>query len=178
MTHSHFDSLSKLNFSTSFSTIIIVYKWPLGSNSSTLLYVTLGPCFIRSIVFLVHFINFFDILLTHSHNHWWPVLIIILLRLLHIFSSLFKWNYANLFCVYLTQVLCKRICITSNTSNLFHSVCVTVTQGFIFFIWVILTHSYIFAARTPPYIFLHYLSGHSTWVLLGHFLTYFCYRFV
>ena len=40
-------------------------------------------------------------------SYWWPVFIILLCRLWHIFHSNCKWNYISFFCVNVTQVSCK-----------------------------------------------------------------------
>ena len=73
-------------------------------------------------------------------SHWWPVLMIIFFKLLHIFGPLSKWNYTTLLCVNVTQVLYKGFSIVSKWTFISNSsilLCVALTQSFCLFIWVI-----------------------------------------
>ena len=63
-------------------------------------------------------------------SHWWPVLIIILFRLLNMFASLSNWNHTTFF--WMSQKFygyCSK-----NYSTL---LCLTIMQGFILLTWVI-----------------------------------------
>ena len=144
-----------------------------------------------SLRFIKHIFDSFSVELSHSCvtftqcpcfflRHWSPVLIIILFRLSHIFVSLSKWNYTTFFCANVTQVLYKGISIPFKwtlSKNCFTLLCMTVIQRRVeqlFFPFEsFMTHSYFSAERTATHSFLHYKTGHSTWLLLGHFPTQF-----
>lgn len=101
-------------------------------------------------------------IVTHLH-----VLIIILFRLLHIFGSLFKWNYTTYICVNVTKFLCTYI---SNVSKW-----ILIGKKVSLFLFdSLMTHSYSFVVWTATHIFLHCINGRSITLLLGHLPTQFC----
>ena len=93
-------------------------------------------------------------------SHCWPILIITLCRLSHIFSTLFWVN--------ITKILCKCISIVSNwtlSSNTSTLLCGTLTHGFILSNWVIYDPPLFFCCVDCHTYFLHDVKGHATWLL-------------
>ena len=130
--------------------------------------ITQGTCNISPLLLSVHSILLFPFewLMTRSHKYSvWTV---------HFFGWHSKCNYTFFFCVNITQVLCKGISPLPVSEPSVETV-VSLSWKVLFFPFEsFMNHSYFHAAWTVTHSFLHYISGHSTWLLLGHFSTYFC----
>ena len=94
--------------------------------------------------------------------------------ILYIVRSVSKWNYTAFFCVNVTQALCKEppLHLSGPSVELLCSpMCDCNTKGCICFFlshfWPILILM-LWGTKNHP-IFLHFLSGHATWLLFVSF---------
>ena len=99
-------------------------------------------------------------------TYWWSFLTFVLCGLLHIFYLLSKWNFTTLFCVNVTNVLCKisPLVLTGPLVELFRS-----PFFFLSYLWPIF---FLILVGWCISHFAHSRSEHSSWLLFESFPTY------